>query len=107
MGAPVLTSKFRAYSYYYPETGKHDMEATLWRQLQFWKPVHMQMLFKINGPKGEGMVSCDVSKLPSLKTLLKEEYVFHSLQVTLPDGKKVILSGSDADRVFQGVTNLR
>lgn len=107
LGSPFTASKFRAYSYYYPDTKQHEMEVKLTRSMQFWKPIHMQMIFKVTGSKKEGTVSCDVSKLPSLRSIFVDEYIFHSLAVDMNDGERIILSGKKENTVYEGKIQLR
>jgi hypothetical protein len=98
LGTPIRPGRFRAYSYEYPDVQGDQHDVPLARRMQFWKPVHMQMMFQIVGSKGkQGMVSCEVSRRPGIWNMLNNNFKFHSLSVDIPDDEdRVIMKGTEA-----------
>jgi len=94
-------SKFKAYSYIFTDDdGVETLEPSLVRQMQFWKPVRMQMVFTIHGSYTKAVVSLEAAKSKGIAGLTNRSFDFKSFIVELPnDNATYVLHGSEDDGI--------
>lgn len=104
LGDNVKSGEFRAYTItqggfnFSPD--KENADSYGWER--WFKPRKIQMLFALNGSKENGMISVEAQKLFNGNY----QFNFVTLDVINTNEHKV-LEGSEASRIYRGVTRLR